>query len=184
MKSSSVWDKLLLLLLIVLVAAAGVWAVCLSVHIAQTDDAMRMLSFADDGFLYRMPFGIAGLLLVAAAVRVAWAFLLRRAAQAQETAPVTIRKGEHGALQISAEALDTMIKQYCKSRPAVQACDTAVTPKGEGADLRLHVALTPDADISASIIELQTELRDYLKTACGLDVTNIDVVLVPHNERK
>ncbi|MDO5110908.1 MAG: hypothetical protein Q4E65_01245 [Clostridia bacterium] len=184
MKPSSPWDKLVLLLLALLSAGAGVWGVCLSVGVTGTGVPIRMLTAADQSVLSALPFGVVGILLIVAAIWVIWAFLLRRGSHAEGSASVTIRKGENGSLQISAVALDTMVRQYCKSKPAVLSCDTEVTPRESGASLLLRTALSPDADIPAAIAELQEGLSGYLEKMCGLAVTGIDVLIVPPHEQK
>lgn len=183
MKAYSLRDKLLLLLLALLLACAGVWAVCLAVGVTGTADAVRLLSVAEQSVWGAILLGATGVLLAVAALWVIWAFLIRRSTE-KTPVSITIRKGENGSLQISAPALDTMIKQYCKSNTAILSCETEAIPKETGAMLRLHTALSPDADIPTAIAELGDGLRAYLEKACGLTVSGVDVVIVPPNEQK
>lgn len=182
MRSSSLWDKLLLLVLALLLAGAGIWAVCLSVGVTEAANAIRLLDAAEQSVWGAILIGVTGALAAVAAFWVIWAFLIRRNPD-KNPVSVTIRKGDAGSLQISAAALDTMIKLYCKDKPAILTCETEVMPKEGGASLRLHTALSPDADIPASIAALGDGLRAYLEKTCGLAVSGIDVVIVPPNEQ-
>lgn len=178
----SLWNKLALILLCALIIAGGMEAVGIALHI--TDGELLTGLIRDIG--QSIPAAIVTVIIVLAvlalALYVLYVYLFGAQSGREQNRSVMIREGENGSLQISAQALQTMVQQYCKHVASIQKCECEELPYGKEAALRLHIALAPETDIADEIVKIQDGLREYLLQACGLTVTKVDITIIPNNE--
>ncbi len=177
----SAWDKLLLVCLALLILLTGVMFFCMALRLIDAQRVSDILLYANGGFLHSVMFAFAGVLLAALPLRVLYAFLIKRDA-ANECPSLLIRKGENGSLQISAAAVDTIIQQYCKKRPAITSCQSDVSSRAEGASIHLKLSFDPKADIAEEISAIQEGLSAHLEKACGIHVAGVDITIIPAGE--
>ena len=178
----SAWNKLLLTLMSLFVIGIGATAVCTALHIVDGERIASLIYSVGERLPWAILSVILGLALIALATRVAYVFLLTDQGQSGNEGSVVIRQGENGSLQISAEALKTMVRQYCVRLHCVKSCECAKLPSQRDNSLQLCIAFAPEADIASELTDIQDGLREHLKSSCGLDVQSIGITIVPNNE--
>lgn len=174
----TVLDKLLLLLMAICLMAFGLLSVALAVRIVLPQRIVAVMDLLEGSFLYSLLFGVAGVLLFALAM---WALLRCFAGKggAGEPRSVIIRQGEGGTLQLSVAAIAAMVQQYCKEDERIKECQVEVIPGAFGAALRLHLSLDGAASIPETSLALQDGLKAHLAQSCGLNVSGVDIWVVP-----
>lgn len=174
-------DKLLLLCLVLLCVCMGLFLCALALRLTDAARVAAFVSASAGNLFYDLLLMVVGLLFLALPLCVLFAALRRRKAGDSEPS-VTIRQGENGALEISAAALQAIIKQYCAANGAVRSCTGRVETTAQKPVVKLGVAFVPEADIIQEISALQSGLRAHLEKTCGLLVSGVDVEIVPGNE--
>lgn len=173
---STVLDKLLLLVMAALLAAFGLLSACLAVRIVSPQRVAGVIGLAEGSFLYSLLFGLGGLLLCALALFAAIRCFTKRSGAGRY---ITVRKGEGGTLQLSMEAISSAVQQYCGQKAGVQMRGVDVTPNDHGAALRLALSFADTAAIPETSLALQDGLKAYLSQSCGLDVSGVDIRVLP-----
>jgi len=176
-------DRLLLVLLtlFVIALAAGCFAVALQlVPQAALDELVRRV--------YAYPvnaiiLGVAGLLLLALAIKLL--FAREGAKTPPQPQAALVKAGENGSVFISLEALNAMVQKHCRANARVRDCESHVCVVPAGVSIRLKLAAMPDTTLPELTQELQTTLKEYIQSLSGIAVAEIAIMIVsaPGNAR-
>lgn len=178
----SAWDKLLLALMSLIIIGIGAIFIGIALHIADGEIVWNIIHYPADSLPWAVVAVIAGLGLLALSFRVTYAFLLTKGGERELESSVMIREGENGSLFISAEALRTMVRQYCKKRAMVKSCECGALLDDKNGALCIRLSIDPAADIAQEVSDIQEGLSEYLLSSCGLQIKNISVTIIPNNE--
>ncbi len=130
-----------------------------------------------DGVTTAIFIGVGAALLILAV----YVFFLSFANPAKKTPvrrSVMVRNGENGTVEITLEAIDTLVQKSARGFSEIKDCLSKVIATDFGdlvIGLRLH--LMPDTDIPELTSRVQGEIKSYVETLSGITVREVKVIV-------
>ncbi len=90
---------------------------------------------------------------------------------------VKVNNNEEGTVNISLNAVETMVKKAAAKISAVKETKARLKAAPEGVAIYLHVVVTPEANIPETAAALQKEVKESLENMSGLKVLEVKVLV-------
>lgn len=168
------FDRFLLALCLLLVVFAGLMALLVGAGALQTA-FVQMFNLCMAHWYNRLVLCLVSLAFALCAVRV----LISLSAPGEgRVETVTLKTTENGQINLSLEALDTLVQKSVRGHAAVREVRSAEAV-GEHGEVRisLRLGLVHDAVVPEVCQAVQAAVREYVQQKAGLNVAEVEILV-------
>lgn len=170
------YDRILLFIVAVfLLAAAAVFVSLPLFSSVNIDVTSRLANLPTDSLGSTLLIGGGAILLILSVYLVCVSFA-RKKVHAPKS--ITVRQSEVGSVEISLEAIDTLVQKCARSFSEVRDCRSQVTvTQFNDIIIAIKLHIMPDTDIPDLTARMQAELKSYVERISGISVREIKVLV-------
>jgi uncharacterized alkaline shock family protein YloU len=170
------YDRILLFIVAVFLLAAAALFVALPLFGSiNMDVTSRVANLSNDRLGSALLIGGGAILLILSIYLLCVSFA-RKKVYAPKS--IAVRQSEIGSVEISLEAIDTLVQKCARGFSEVRDCKSKVTVTQFNdiiIAIRLHIM--PDTDIPDLTARMQAELKSYVERISGISVREVKVLI-------
>lgn len=173
-------DKVLLVIVLLLVIALALGLFGIATNLITQSMLVYWAGVITNGMIENILILAAiGLVLLIFALRlfIAMGKKNSKAAERQPSAALVL-EGEGGSAFITIDAIDSMVQRHCRNNNKIKECESNVRATEAGVSISLKLAALNETVIPDLSREIQQSLKENIETLTGINVKEINVLVV------